>query len=520
MIVSFLLASLMAAPTNTKPKIIGTSMFKNGYAVVMREIDAPHSGEYFIDDIPQATLGTVWFSTTAGTKLDSVVNTTVDTSTSIPVDSLDAILRANAGKKLSLSIQKGDGKLDAVTGKLISATGQIVVIQGEKVLAINKGNIISISAASGQLLLANPAKGSKHALRLRIEQSKPGKIFMISMERGPTWAPGYAVELLDDTHLSVTMKATLLNDLGPLDDIECRFITGFPNIAFINMWDPLTAPQTVDSFTATLSSAAFGAPAGPGGFGGGGGRRGDMMSQNGATRDEMKDFSAAMTPSNIPGLQAEDLFFYRQPNVTLKRGDRAFYILFKMEAECQHLYTLDLGDIVGDNGEVRPTNTEPLDVWHALKFKNTSGRPFTTAAATTFKKGEILGQDMMHYVTPGADAEVRITKALDIRADSNEEEVGRERGALKNIYSQPTYDLVTLKGTIELQNRKPEKIKIRIVKDYTGEIISTEGEPKIVKNAKGLRDVNPHGKLTWMQDLEPGKSVNLTYSYKLYVPAR
>ena len=119
------------------------------------------------------------------------------------------------------------------------------------------------------------------------------------------------------------------------------------------------------------------------------------------------------------------------------------------------LYTWDIADFV-ENAQYRPQppDNETQDVWHTIRFTNTSKQPFSTGVATIFKDNQIIGQDTMRYASPGGKAELQITKAMDVSADQLEEEISRDRGALKNTYNTITHDLVTLKGTLTLVNRK------------------------------------------------------------------
>jgi hypothetical protein len=228
-------------------------------------------------------------------------------------------------------------------------------------------------------------------------------------------------------------------------------------------------------------------------------------------------FADAFEMSELPGVQAEDLFFYRQPNVTLKKGERGFYMLFTARSEYSHLYTLDLPDQVSGNVDYRPIPAPmPPDVWHSIKFKNTSNQPLTTAPATVYKDGRILGQDTIRYTSVGAEQLLRMTKAMDVQTEAFEEEVARQRQALQ-VPNQVPYDLVTLRGTIQVRNRKSEPIQMRIVKELTGEIVSSEGNPKIVGTAKGLREINPRQRLEWGPQVAAGQTLTLTYTYRLYV---
>lgn len=516
MILTIAAVSLLAPKPNIlKPRIEQASMFKNGLAVVTRTMDVPKSGEYWLETIPQASLGTLWFATTAGVKLKEVVATYRSQDTTYDVQTIDQLLMQNVGTRVRLGLKNGD----AVTGNQVVGTikvanpSMVMLDDGKQLLAIPRGTITSVAAVSGSLKLKVKTTGTNRALRFRVEATKPGAIGMISLENGLTWAPSYAIDITDPRTLKLSAKSTIINDLEDLKNIEARFVTGFPNLPYAFIPDPLTNAPSVQQFVNTIS--AVGGPGGGGGFGGGGGGFGGQMAANRA--GEMRDFAAAMDPSVLAGLQSEDLFFYRQPNVTLKRGDRAYYMLFEAKADYSHLYTLNLDDAVQNDVSYRGVEpTTPPEVWHSLKFKNTAGQPLTTAAATIMKDGEILGQDMMKYTGRGAETEVRITKALDIRAEASEEELERQRQVLQ-LPNRPYYDLVSLKGTIVIVNGKGEKVDVKVTKEVTGEVTGGDNAPQVTKIAKRLSAINPRARLVWNLSLEPGQTMTLTYSYKVYI---
>jgi hypothetical protein len=507
--VAVLSLSLASPPANQR--ILGASLFKNGYALVTHEIDVPSSGEYEVKSAPQGSLGTVWFTTTEGVRLESVVSTTIETKRSNPVQSLDAVLRANVGSQITLVVRKDSGATDSpLTGKLVAAEGDIVVLQtGGDTVAIPKASIIRVSAPTGELKYTTESKNQERVLRMRVSASKPGKVRLSALERGMTWAPGYAVDISDEKKLTFVAKSTVLNDLADIENVELKFITGFPNVPFIGVPDPLTSGASLDQFISFLGGMG---PVLTGGMGPRGGRMGDAMTQNAPAMD----MGGGMPVSPLEGMQAGDLFFYRQPGVTLKKGDRGYYILFRAESTYDHLYTWDVIDFVTQDTYQPTWQDQPQDVWHSLKFRNTSGQPLTTAAATTFKDGQILGQDMMSYTPVGADVLLRVTKALDVRAETTEEEVSRERAALR-VPSGGTYDLVTLRGTLTVTNRKTEDVKIKITKTVTGEVVSSSGSAKVTKTAKGMRDVNSRATIVWEATIPSGKASTFTYDYKLYV---
>jgi hypothetical protein len=493
-------AALIQTPKTVTEHIVLASMFKNGYAFIIREMDISGSGEYMLEQIPQASLGTLWFTTTDGMKITSVVNTQVPKKHKVPALSISDILTVNVGKRVTLFFLGQE----PVTGTLLSASGSIIQVKnGENTTVVDRASIVRVISPD-TLTDSSMMESATRALRFGIEASGKGKLMMLSLERGMTWTPGYAVSLKPGKKLQVVGKATVSNDLEDLNSVEARFITGWPNIPYAGILDPL-----VEGMSTIIAG-------GPSGMGGGGfaGGRGQMQNQAPA----MRDFAESMPTADLGGIQAEDLFFYRQPNVKLKKGDRGYFIVFTMEAPYDEMYTWDIDDFVQDaQYRPMPPTEQTEDVWHTIRFTNTTKMPFSTGTATILKDEQIIGQDMMKYASPNGKAELKITKAMDIGADQLEEEVSRERAALKNTYGTITHDLVTLKGTLTMVNRKPEAVTVRVRKTLTGEVIASAPEAKVTKIARGLRDVNSRALLEWTQKIEPGKTLTLTYNYKVYI---
>ncbi len=486
------------------------SLFKNGYAMVVREVPVV-GGEAIVTEIPQSALGTFWITSTGNIKIKEVVTSQQEKSSQTPPASYDQFLSLNVGKQVTLQMTSWGSAPTTLAGKLLAVQGDTVMLKTDKgTVMINRSDIRMITFGDDATTQVT-TKYAERVMRFKTEGS--GTILLYGLERGMTWSPAYSLDITDPKELTLSAKSTVLNDLADLKNVDLRFVTGFPNVPWATLGEPLLSGQSVDQFTSFLNSV--GISGGLGAFGGQGGGRRDAMTQNAAPA---ADFGAAFEPNTAPGMQAEDLFFYQQPNVSMKKGDRAFYMLFQAKSTYEHLYTTDLVDSVVNNVEYRPTTDGPTDVWHSLKLKNTSGHPLTTAAATVFKDGQIMGQDTLMYTSTGAEFLVKMSKALDVRVDAIEEETTRERQSLK-LPGGAVYDLVNVKGTVSIRNMKGEAVQMRVTKDLTGEIIKVDGTPKVTKPAKGLRDVNPSSRLVWMPKIEAGKSLELTYQYKLYVRA-
>lgn len=502
---TFLAAVAATTPSAVTSKIVTASLFKNGYSLVVRKL--PMSGNSTTTaDIPQSALGTFWITTTGDLKITELVATQEERSDTIKPGSFEEFLSYNIGKEVTIqTVNLGEQK-----GKLFNVQGDTIMLERAGMMIMMARGEVRMITVSGEGTTTSTRKHMERVLRFKTTGS--GDVLLYGLERGMTWAPGYSIDLTSEKELTLTAKATVLNDLGNLDNTELQFVTGFPNVPWATLTEPLLSGQSVDQFTGFLSSIGASGPGG-GGFGGGGRR--DAMTQNAAPALE-RDFGEAFAINSGGGVQAEDLFFYSRPGITLKTGDRGFYILFQAKSDYEHLYTSEIPDGIQNNYQYTGIPDGPTDVWHSLKLKNNAGQPLTTAPVTVFKDGQILGQDTLMYTPKGSPLTVKMSKALDIRLDATEEEISRERGALR-LPNGNVFDLVTLKGTIALRSFKDKDVAMKIEKVLTGEVTESTGTPNIVKLAKGLREVNPRSKLTWTPTMPAGKTMELTYRYKVYV---
>ena len=516
---TLLLAATLGSsgPTLIEPRIVGASLFKNGYAVIVRELPLPASGEVLVKQPSGAALGTLWVTASDGVTIDSVVTTKIETEGKTNLTSLNALLTANVGKAVSVEVHRAVSEQPRIlNGKIVSAAGDLLVMKLDDgtSIALQKNMVQRITSLDGELTYQSGTKSSQSALRIRAKGS--GSLFTICLERGLTWAPGYHVDITDGKKLKITSKATIMNDGQKLDGVDVRLITGFPHIRFLNIMDPLTSGQSIDAFLNSMMRTGMGlADAG-------------ALTQNavmyGRAEKSMRSDEQQFAPFNIGQLavlQLEDLFFYTREDVTLDRGERGYYMLFQEEAEYEHVYTLDIPETGWwQHGAPNMTVPAPMtfDVWHTLEFTNPTEFPLTTAAATTFKDGEIIGQDMLSYVAPKSEANLKITKALDIQNDLDEQEIDREIAAIKRTSYTRAYDLVRAKGSIEVVNYKSETVTLKVRKWLVGEVTDVSNGGETVKNKAGLRSVNPNSEISWTIELKPGEKVELQYAFHVYVP--
>lgn len=508
---SLLMIAIVAEERPIEPRVVAASLFKNGYAVVKREVPL-QDAEVLIEPIPNAVPGTLWFTASNGVRIEQIVSQHREIIERGDVQSLSELLTRNVGKEATCKYLMGN-ELQTVTATILSVTNGTVIFQrAGEIIAVPPGAVAQVSGPG--LEWKAERKSRKPVVRVRASGPSGSKIVVWSVEQGLTWAPSYSVDISDPKKLHLIQKAVVLNDLSALDDIEIRLITGFPNLIGAPLIDPMTLQVDVATFIASLARAAQADAMAPG-------AAGQWMLQNAADGQRARRFDEVFEVQALPGLQAEDLFFYRLPKVKLGRNERGYYVLQSFETPYEHRYEWDVQSQTYDDPYYqqtrRPEQAASEEVWHQIEFKNAGDQPLTTAPAITIQGGQLLGQDTLRYTSVGEAASLKITKALDVWVNAEEIETSRERKVVSYGGIQQAMDEITLKGTLRIRNTKREAIQMRIRKELTGELLSATGNPESVALGKGARAYNPRYRLTWQPTVKAGEKLELAYTFKILI---
>jgi hypothetical protein len=220
------------------------------------------------------------------------------------------------------------------------------------------------------------------------------------------------------------------------------------------------------------------------------------------------------------GIVAEDLFFYPVEKVTLGRNETGYYPLFTESIPYEHIYKWDIPDYINEEDRYyydrRNEQQQDIEeVWHCVRLQNKSSVPWTTAPAQIAKGGMLLGQDTLKYTPIGGKNDVRITEAVNVKAQQAENEIERKHDAIR-MYGDH-FDLITVEGNLSVTNFSDKNIKLEISKTLSGEVKTAHPEVEIKSLARGIRRMNPTRKLTWTIELEPQQTSEITYTYEVYV---
>lgn len=504
-----------------KAKTRSVAAFKNGMAFIVKDGEATLAdGWAMFDSIPNAALGTFWVgSTTPGATVERLMAGVEDVKRSVPAASIQDLLAANVGKRVTIG---ASGKV--FEGKLISASQpELALIETASGTSAVDRRAIAWAEFEGAV---NPDREiTEKANRMRFKLSGVGSKAAVTvgyLQKGITWSPAYLIELLDDKTARITMQGLMANDVEDVEAADVYFVVGYPNFMYADIVSPLALTQSVTSFIGAMTGGTSGTVYH-------GGLAQSVL--NSADYDwyareaPASPASSAFNYSGVsamPGVPEEDLFLYQAKNVSLKKGERAYYTVFSAEVPFEHVYVWSIPDTSGiqPNGYVQnsPRETElPTEeqIWHKLKLTNKSKFPWTTGPAMAMSKNQPLSQDILTYTPKGADGTVKITVATDIRGKRTEVEKAREPDALKG-YGY-TFWKITSEGELTLKNFKSREVTVDVKKTLIGEVTSSSDGGSSTKTAEAVRSVNPTSVITWKVPLKPGEEKKLTYTYFTYV---
>jgi hypothetical protein len=397
-----------------------------------------------------------------------------------------------------------------------NSSSEILTIKTEKgIVAFNLGSVIRAEFTDGDPAVTIHNKQKCPSIRIQLEKPAGGEKISISyLARGITWAPGYLVDLSDSKTARFSAHAVIVNEMTDFKNVDLQLATGFPNIKFGEILNPVAKSQSLAEFLGALTNPS-------------GRQSGNsyMMNQQ-AIISQAEDYRVS-EPSVVPsystaaeGVVAEDLFFYPVKNFTLMNNETSWLPLFTAEMPYKHIYTWKIEDFL-DNQDHYQNQSETQgrkmaeEVWHSCRLVNTLSMPLTTAATEFMTNGEFTGQDVCYYTAPKAETTIRINKALNLLAEQVEVEIERKRDAA--TFHGYRHDLVKVRGELKIRNKIGKTVDVEITKELSGEVLESDPKCSDVKTAKGLRQVNPKHILKWEIELKSNEEETLSYQYQVYI---
>jgi len=448
---------------------------------------------------------------------------------------LQELLKANIGKKARITANKviegiiksvPDNRLPFQEGIQLSSQFRTQRIQPQQAIiaiistkegdvAINRNSIYGIEFPgnySAKILSKGKAKRIKFKMTT---QKNKAKLSLSYLQKGISWIPSYLVNIEDPKKARITMKATLINDIEDLENVDAFFVVGYPNFIYADILSPMALDQALDQFVTSLES--------------GGRQRGEYSRLANVMRQSVSaGYMDQSRPQpldqgydaikGVPGASEEDLFLYHKKGIHLRNGERAYYHIFSGIVDYKHIYEWNVPDTINvDPRGYQQSGQQPKEkeqVWHSIKLTNSTDYPWTTAPALTISGWKPLAQDIINYTPKTTKTNLKLTVATDIKTNRNEYETERQRDV--RLY-RSSYDLVTVKGELYIKNAKSKDVTMEIKKKVTGEVLEVSHKGKIDKVAEGLRGVNFNSFISWEIPVKAGEEIEVTYTYKIYI---
>ncbi len=526
------------------PVLKSAALFKNGLGYFIWEVQTPPGAECFTFKPQVAPVhGTCWVSYPPGLKLKDLIATEADSDQAMEAITIPELLKANLGKRVKLYMGEKtlEGKVLRVAenrrfpkpqpytpggmgnenDNRIWSEPQLVVLgtlEGET--AFPPSRIERVEFLDSPVQYTFSGRDKTVLFRVHLGQPAEGQAMQIScLAKGVSWVPSYFVDISDLGKARISAKALVLNEAADFEMTAISLVTGYPNLLFSDVISPLAGKQSLTQFLRALSSGQSE------------GEESRVMMM--APKADYRPRSRAYLPAEAPmpdygsaqgGIVTEDLFLYPLESISLKKDQTGYYPLFTESVPYKHIYQWDIPDSVNEQEQYqygsggRGRNTEQPEqeiIWHCLKLENKTKLPWTTAAAQTVKEGMILGQDILNYTPAGTETTLKITQALNIKAEHAEFEIARKQDAAR-MYGYP-FDLITLEGKLLVNNLQDKPVDLEITKTLSGQIKTMTPEAKIEKLAKGILRMNGTSRLKWSMTLPAGEKADISYTYDVYV---
>jgi len=564
-----------AAPLSALAKmpVREVTIFKDGHAFLLHRGKMPveRSGDVLMDFLPAPVLGTFWpFSADKEVKLTAVVAGQRKVSVERTSLSLQELLEGNIGADVIVNETPLAGAATKPEGLSYAATIaglpersskelEAIATPGEGEKLPEKGKIILLKTSEGlravsidriqQVTFRGPHRAVvaseefRNLLRLKLDwgdhnPTAEADMGLMYLQKGIRWIPAYKFVIDGKGRAAVQLEATLINELADLDDVTANLVVGVPTFTFADMADPIGLGQTVaqllpimrpDAQTQYFSNSIMSQVASP-------------LRQVGPAQASGRDLGPEIGGSE----KSEDLFVFTLRHVTLKKGQRMVVPVTSFDLKYEDLFTVDIG--FAPPPEVwRNFNTQQQSeiaklflapkAMHKIRMTNNSKCPITTAPALILKGTQVLGQGMTTYTSIGGALDLPITTAVDIQAKKSDKEIGRDHNAVN--WEGNSYAKVNLQGTIRLTNNRTAAATIEVTRSVLGNAVEADHNGAVeMQNVFEDDSVRPMtgypywwawyswpqwwthfngiGKVTWKFDLEPGKSVDLKYTWNYY----
>ncbi len=523
--ITFMKAQDTANPLETQ----SISVFKNGSAFFIKKGTVKtKEGEYVIsEDLPRALFGTFWIHS-PDNDLNHVSSYAdfVKKKRETMATSFLELMDANKDKKMKVHIGEDEvytGRVEQV--KMNNEKGDPVELMNKSVVVFNTGSAwLSFSPSEvrrveflekPEQIVVSENMERKNVLHIDFKSKKSEQpLEMMYLQNGLNWTPTYLIELVAEDKAKLELRAEISNDAEDIEDTDVSFVVGIPNFRFATRLSSLVEflgmiashnPGMMNNFSNAIQAQTL-----------------NYEIEESLDGDGWGDMGGG-----VQGTSDEDLFFYKIKDLTLKKGGRGQYPIFNIEVGIQHIYESNIEANTPNRGYYKkeflyvPDNRNP--VFHSIKLENNTKFPWTTGAAMVVSKkaGETrpISQDQLNYTPIKGKSYVKLTESPDIKIKHAEKEINRMEKDRKMAGTTHRYwDLVTVEGKVKVKSYKDKKVDLNIKRAITGDLLKSSVKWLTAERINRSGNINKVTDVCWETSIDPGEEIEITYTYKVFVP--
>ena len=486
-----------------RPQTTSVAVFKNGLGFFLREGDVRlRDGWCAAGQAPPAAFGTLAvYSLDESETVDLVGSGPGEVvefdGVDSPNDTKTKLARLKAVENLRVELvyaYKGNDRTAA--GKAVDIGPEYVVLEdGAHTFAV------PIAPIKRMALLELPLR--VHVSADNRKTPTEAKLGMAYLRKGITWIPEYTLKVIDENAAELTLRGTLVNEAEDLIHCDVNFVVGVPHFLHTDYLAPIAVGQIIRTIgaavaprqvmTQIMNRAAIATHQGrlPG--------EGPAVVER-TIDDAGRDVGGILNLPQMGGAATTDYTVYTKKDLTVRRGEKAIVTLFKKRITYSHIYQWN----------------PPGEIQHFFVLHNDTDTAWTTSPCLAVDGKQPLTEDLLKYTAKGGTGELPVTTAVNVSSSQSEAEIERKLKAHSpshNVY----LDLVTLEGTLIVQNFEERTVDVRIRTAVEGKPVSASDGGKTWTNPKKLILRERDGTVTWTIRLEPGQTHTLTYRYERYV---
>ena len=279
------------AGTNAVPKIERLALFKNGLGYATATVTLPDTATSVrLGQLPVPSYGTFWVGYPKEVKVLSLTTAMETVDELFPAMSVDQLLRLNPGRKVVLHTSGGTGSEPGVIEGVVQPqpatptapeppspyfmdvrrtperpyyygypsapqNGLLLVKTDKGMVALTPGAVQRVEFAGAEPLCVTTNQQKRPSIRMELERPAGGQKVSVSyLARGITWVPSYRIDLSDEKSAVFSAQAQIINEMTDIEAAHVDLVTGFPNIQFAELPNPVAMSQTLAEFLKSLAA--------------------------------------------------------------------------------------------------------------------------------------------------------------------------------------------------------------------------------------------------------------------------